>query len=131
MVEALFWPALLGYGEAALAYSSPRFTRFGTWGVRLGWLAQSALLGVQAARAARAPDRADRRRLAATADARSRGRLHAARAERRWVRRADGGDGRHLARLRRLPRRSSVRTPRRVRCDCRLRARDPGPHRPC
>jgi ABC-type uncharacterized transport system permease subunit len=51
MVEALFWPALLGYGEAALAYSSPRFTRLGTWGVRLGWLAQSALLGVQAARA--------------------------------------------------------------------------------
>src|SRR5436309_1909872 len=51
MVEALFWPALLGYGEAALAYSSPRFARAGTWGVRLGWLAQTALLGVQAARA--------------------------------------------------------------------------------
>jgi ABC-type uncharacterized transport system permease subunit len=51
MVEALFWPALVGYGEAALAYSSPRFARLGTWGVRLGWLAQTALLGVQAARA--------------------------------------------------------------------------------
>src|SRR5438874_1202868 len=51
MVEALFWPALLGYGEAALAYSSLRFARAGTWGVRLGWLAQTALLGVQAARA--------------------------------------------------------------------------------
>src|SRR6266566_2925605 len=50
MVEALFWPALFGYGEAALAYSSPRFARLGTWGVRLGWLTQTALLGVQAAR---------------------------------------------------------------------------------
>src|SRR5436309_1798169 len=50
MVEALFWPALVGYGEAALAYSSPRFAGLGTWGVRLGWLAQTALLGVQAAR---------------------------------------------------------------------------------
>ncbi len=34
-----------------LAYSSARFTRLGTWGVRLGWIAQTALLGVQAARA--------------------------------------------------------------------------------
>jgi hypothetical protein len=50
VVEALFWPAFLGYGEAALAYSSPRFTRVGTWGVRLGWLAQTALLAVQASR---------------------------------------------------------------------------------
>jgi ABC-type uncharacterized transport system permease subunit len=50
VVEALFWPAFLGYGEAALAYSSPRFTRAGTWGVRLGWLAQTALLAVQASR---------------------------------------------------------------------------------
>src|SRR5438105_4660924 len=50
MVEALFWPALVGYGEAVLAYSSPRFAWLGTWGVRLGWLAQTALLGVQAAR---------------------------------------------------------------------------------
>ncbi|HZQ83019.1 MAG TPA: cytochrome c biogenesis protein CcsA [Gaiellaceae bacterium] len=51
MVEALFWPALLGYGEAALAYASTRTTRAATWGVRLGWLAQTALLAVQAARA--------------------------------------------------------------------------------
>ena len=51
MVEALFWPALLAYGEAALAYSSPRTTRAATWGVRVGWLAQTALLVVQAARA--------------------------------------------------------------------------------
>jgi ABC-type uncharacterized transport system permease subunit len=51
VAEALFWPALFGYGEAVLAYSSARFTRLGTWGVRLGWLAQTALLGLQAARA--------------------------------------------------------------------------------
>ena len=51
MVEALFWPALLGYGEAALAYASPRTARAATWGVRLGWLAQTALLAAQAARA--------------------------------------------------------------------------------
>jgi ABC-type uncharacterized transport system permease subunit len=51
MVEALFWPALLGYGEAAFAYASARTSRAATWGVRLGWLAQTALLVVQAARA--------------------------------------------------------------------------------
>ena len=51
MAEALFWPAILGYGEAAIAYSSPRYARLGTWGVRLGWIAQTALLAVQAARA--------------------------------------------------------------------------------
>ena len=50
MVEALFWPALLGYGEAAFAYASARTSRAATWGVRLGWLAQTALLAVQAAR---------------------------------------------------------------------------------
>src|SRR5579862_7778358 len=50
MVEALFWPALLGYGEAALAYASVRTSKAATWGVRLGWLAQTALLVVQAAR---------------------------------------------------------------------------------
>ena len=51
MVEALFWPALLGYGEAALAYASARTSRAATWGVRVGWLAQTALLVAQAARA--------------------------------------------------------------------------------
>jgi ABC-type uncharacterized transport system permease subunit len=51
MAEALFWPALFAYGEAAIAYTSPRFTRLGTWGVRIGWLVQTALLAVQAARA--------------------------------------------------------------------------------
>ena len=49
MVEALFWPALLGYGEAAFAYASTRTSRAATWGVRLGWLAQTALLAAQAA----------------------------------------------------------------------------------
>ena len=55
MVEALFWPALLAYGEAAVAYAGNarhpgRAGRLATWGVRLGWLLQTALLGVQAAR---------------------------------------------------------------------------------
>ena len=27
VAELLFWPALLGYGEAAIAYTSPRYTR--------------------------------------------------------------------------------------------------------
>ena len=56
MAELLFWPALLGYGEAVLAYAGnarhPGMAgRLGTWGVRLGWLAQTALLVVQASRA--------------------------------------------------------------------------------
>jgi ABC-type uncharacterized transport system permease subunit len=51
VVEALFWPALLAYGEAAFAYASARTTRAATWGVRVGWLAQTALLAIQAARA--------------------------------------------------------------------------------
>src|SRR4051794_34930967 len=55
MVELLFWPALLAYGEAAVAYAgalrSGSFTRLATWGVRLGWLWPTALLVVQAARA--------------------------------------------------------------------------------
>jgi len=50
VVEALFWPALLAYGEAALAYASARTSRAATWGVRIGWLAQTALLAAQAAR---------------------------------------------------------------------------------
>jgi hypothetical protein len=36
VVEALFWPALLGYGEAAVAYASPRTSPAATWGVRVG-----------------------------------------------------------------------------------------------
>src|SRR3954470_16700188 len=55
MAELLFWPALFAYGEAAVAYAgavrSGSFTRLATWGVRLGWLWQTALLVVQATRA--------------------------------------------------------------------------------
>lgn len=52
----LFWPALAGYTEAAVAYAGDslrpgRLARWAIWGVRLGWLAQTALLAVQAARA--------------------------------------------------------------------------------
>jgi ABC-type uncharacterized transport system permease subunit len=53
VVELLFWPALVAYGEAAVAYAGqsrrPRLGRAGLWGVRIGWLAQTALLVVQAA----------------------------------------------------------------------------------
>jgi len=56
LAELLFWPALLAYGEAAVAYFGEARRpgvagRFATWGVRLGWLVQTALLVVQAARA--------------------------------------------------------------------------------
>ncbi|HEY3542105.1 MAG TPA: cytochrome c biogenesis protein CcsA [Gaiellaceae bacterium] len=55
MAELFFWPALLFYGEAALGYlgeaRQPGIAgRAALWGVRLGWLAQTALLIVQAAR---------------------------------------------------------------------------------
>jgi ABC-type uncharacterized transport system permease subunit len=50
----LFWPALAGYLEAAVAYAGDTvrpgpFVRWAMWGVRLGWLAQTALLVAQAA----------------------------------------------------------------------------------
>jgi len=56
VAELLFWPALFAYGEAAVAYLGdarrPGIAgRLATWGVRLGWLVQTALLAVQAARA--------------------------------------------------------------------------------
>ena len=56
MAELLFWPALLAYGEAALAYAGDARRpgtagRLATWGVRLGWLLQTALLIVQATQA--------------------------------------------------------------------------------
>jgi ABC-type uncharacterized transport system permease subunit len=56
MAELLFWPALLAYGEAAVAYlgeaRNPGLAgRLATWGVRIGWLVQTALLAVQATRA--------------------------------------------------------------------------------
>src|SRR4051812_4132502 len=55
MAELLFWPALLAYGEAAVAYfgetrNPGRSGRLATWGVRIGWLVQTALLVLQAAR---------------------------------------------------------------------------------
>ena len=56
MAELLVWPALLGYGTAAVAYAavlrSPRVAgRIAIWGVRLGWIAQTGLLLAQALRA--------------------------------------------------------------------------------
>jgi ABC-type uncharacterized transport system permease subunit len=56
LAELLFWPALLAYGEAAVAYLNdvrhPGLAgRAATWGVRIGWLVQTALLAVQATRA--------------------------------------------------------------------------------
>lgn len=55
MAELLFWPALIAYGEAAVAYAGnarrPGLAGpLATWGVRIGWLAQTALLVVQVAR---------------------------------------------------------------------------------
>ena len=55
MAELLFWPALLLYGEAAVGYFGAARRpgaagRAATWGVRLGWLVQTGLLAVQAAR---------------------------------------------------------------------------------
>jgi ABC-type uncharacterized transport system permease subunit len=49
----LVWPALIGYAEAAVAYVGEtirpgRLGRLAIWGVRLGWLAQTALLLAQA-----------------------------------------------------------------------------------
>jgi len=60
LAELLFWPVLLFYGEAAVGYIGDarrpgRSGRVATWGVRLGWLVQTALLGVQAAREAGFP----------------------------------------------------------------------------
>jgi ABC-type uncharacterized transport system permease subunit len=60
MVELLFLPALIGYGEAAVAYAGDawhpgRAGRLATWGVRLGWLAQTALIAGLFARSAGFP----------------------------------------------------------------------------
>jgi ABC-type uncharacterized transport system permease subunit len=56
VADLLVWPALLAYSEAAVAYVGvlrrPELaTRLAIWGVRLGWLAHTALLGAQALRA--------------------------------------------------------------------------------
>ena len=53
MAELLVWPVLIAYGEAAFAYAGelrgPGLSgRLAIWGVRIGWLAQTALLVVQA-----------------------------------------------------------------------------------
>jgi len=53
VVELLFLPALLGYGEAAVAFAGDtrhpgRAGAYGIWGVRVGWLAQTALIAAQA-----------------------------------------------------------------------------------
>jgi ABC-type uncharacterized transport system permease subunit len=55
MAELLVLPALLAYGEAAIAYAGElrgpgAAGRLATWGVRIGWLIQTALLVVQAGR---------------------------------------------------------------------------------
>jgi ABC-type uncharacterized transport system permease subunit len=55
VAEFLFWPALLAYGEAAVAYVGnarrPGLAgRVATWGVRVGWIVQTALLAVQVGR---------------------------------------------------------------------------------
>jgi len=60
VAELLFWPALVLYGEAAVGYLGDARRpgaagRAATWGVRLGWVLQTALLGVQAAREAGFP----------------------------------------------------------------------------
>ncbi len=52
MAELLVWPALIAYGEAAVAYAgvfrgARVAERLGIWGVRIGWLAQTALLIAQ------------------------------------------------------------------------------------
>ena len=56
----LFWPALAGYAEAAVAYVGDglrpgRLAGYAIWGVRLGWLAQTGLLVAQAVHAAGFP----------------------------------------------------------------------------
>jgi ABC-type uncharacterized transport system permease subunit len=56
LAALLFWPAVAGYAEAAFAYAGDlarpgKLARYAIWGVRVGWLAQTALLVSQAVRA--------------------------------------------------------------------------------
>jgi ABC-type uncharacterized transport system permease subunit len=56
LAEVLFWPALVAYGEAVVAYAGNtrrpgQLGRLATWGVRIGWLVQTALLTAQAVEA--------------------------------------------------------------------------------
>lgn len=53
MAELLVWPVLIAYGEATFAYAGElrgmrRGGKLGIWGVRIGWIAQTALLVDQA-----------------------------------------------------------------------------------
>lgn len=53
MAELLIWPVLIAYGEATVAYAGElrgmrRLGRLGIWGVRIGWLTQTALVLDQA-----------------------------------------------------------------------------------
>ena len=53
MAELLVWPVLIAYGEATFAYAGElrgmrRGAKLGIWGVRIGWIAQTALLVDQA-----------------------------------------------------------------------------------
>ena len=53
MAELLVWPALLATARPPFAYAGGlrgpgRYGRLGIWGVRIGWLAQTALLVAQA-----------------------------------------------------------------------------------
>lgn len=54
MAELLVLPAVIAYGEAVVAYAGDlrgpgRAGRLATWGVRVGWVAQTLLLVAQAA----------------------------------------------------------------------------------
>jgi ABC-type uncharacterized transport system permease subunit len=56
LAEVLFWPALVAYGEAVVAYAGNtrrpgELGGLATWGVRVGWLVQTALLTAQAVEA--------------------------------------------------------------------------------
>ena len=56
LAPLLFWPALVAYAHAAVSYAGDalrpgRLGRWAIWGVRVGWLAQTALLAAQLARA--------------------------------------------------------------------------------
>jgi ABC-type uncharacterized transport system permease subunit len=56
VADFLVWPALLAYSEAAVAYIGvlrrpAQAARLAIWGVRVGWLAHTALLVAQAVRA--------------------------------------------------------------------------------
>ena len=56
LAELLFWPALIAYAEAAIAFAADarqpgRAGRLAVWGVRIGWLLQTGLIAYQAVHA--------------------------------------------------------------------------------